>query len=148
MTNSLASPRRDDLIVLATLSDEGISGTPNPLGRGGYTLPTLKKEEQDGAKMDYNKKIRCSVGAVWIFGSLECTCGLWCNSTYKKDGMVMSRNDLLVIGSDVRYCPHCEEVLSFRDGKDFCRKCDKEIHEIAIRMNNENSPFCRLALPG
>jgi exosome complex RNA-binding protein Csl4 len=45
--------------------------------------------------------------------------------------MVMSLNDL-TIGTDVRRCPYCGEVLSFRDSKSFCRKCEREMHKVAV----------------
>lgn len=132
---------------MATLSGEVISGTPDPLGRGGYTRPTLiKKEERDGAKTDYSKKDRCYIRAVRAFGNFGCLCSLWCNSIYRKNGVVMSRNDFLIIGSDVRHCPHCGEVLSFKNGRDFCRKCDEEMHEVATGVNDEAFTFCGLAL--
>ena len=67
----------------------------------------------------------------------------------------MSRNDFLIIGSDVRFliigsdvrsCPHCGEVLSFRDDNSFCRKCEEGVHKVAMGVNDEALTFCRLAL--
>jgi len=43
---------------------------------------------------------------------------------------------MVIIGSDVRKCQYCGGVLSFRDDCGFCRKCEEEVNEVAMEINN------------
>lgn len=36
-------------------------------------------------------------------------------------------NPKVIIGCDVKYCPHCEHPLSYSDGTYFCRNCQKNV---------------------